>query len=162
MSAGQGRTKKPTALKKLNGTFKKERENPNEPNLGIAYPDKPEWLGFDPLSSQLFDQVSAYLVAMRVSTSVDGLAISLLSDQVAFYLRLRKQILEEGEIIKSYNSGGETVSKAHPAIVPMNQSFTNITRLMREYGLTASSRSNISAHTESSDMSSFEDFLKVN
>ncbi len=162
MSSGRGRPRKPTELKKLTGTFRNDRAFPNEPKLGVSFPDKPEWLDADPLSSELFDQVSKYMVDMRVSTSVDGLAISLLADQVALYLRLRKQLLEEGEMIHTPNSAGEIIMKAHPAIVPMNQSFVNITRLMREYGLTASSRSNLATKDEPSDISSFEDFLKVN
>ena len=147
MTSGRGRPRKPTAIKKLTGTFRNDRAYPNEPQLGVSFPDKPEWLDADPLSSELFDQVSKYMVDMRVSASVDGLAISLLSDQVALYLRLRKNILDEGEMIRSPNSAGEMILKAHPAIVPMNQSFVNISRLMREYGLTASFRSGCAVPT---------------
>jgi phage terminase small subunit len=102
------------------------------------------------------------MVDMSVSTSVDGLAISMLADQVALYLRLRGTLLEDGEMIESPNSAGEMIMKAHPAIVPMNQSFVNITRLMREYGLTASSRSSLATRDQPSDINSFEDFLKAN
>ena len=162
MSSGRGRPRKPTAIKKLTGTFRNDRAYPGEPQLGVCFPDKPEWLDSDPLSSQLFDQVSKYMVEMSVSTSVDGLAISMLADQVALYLRLRGTLLEDGEMIESPNSAGEMIMKAPPAIVPMNQSFVNITRLMREYGLTASSRSSLATRDQPSDINSFEDFLKAN
>jgi len=162
MTSGRGRPRKPTQIKKLSGTFRNSRDNPNEPQLGVSMPDKPTWLESDVLSSQLFDQVAKYMVDMGVSTSVDGLALSLLADQVAIYLRLREQVLKQGEMIESPNSAGEMILKAHPAIVPMNQSFVNITRLMREYGLTASSRSNLSTKDNTTDVNSFEDFLKVN
>jgi P27 family predicted phage terminase small subunit len=160
MSSGKGRPRKPTAIKKLTVTFRNDRAYPEEPHLGVCFPDKPEWLDSDPLSSQLFDQVSKYMVDMSVSTSVDGLALSMLADQVALYLRLRGKLLEDGEMIHSPNSAGEMIMKAHPSIAPMNQSFVNITRLMREYGLTASSRSSLATRDQPSDINSFEDFLK--
>ena len=161
-TSGKGRPKKPTALKKIQGTFRNDRHNKNEPKLSVEFPDKPVWLDGDYLASQLFDQVSKYMVEMRVSTSVDGLAISLLADQVALYLRLRKQILEEDEMIDQPNSSGDIVKKAHPALVPMNQAYVAITRLLREYGLTASSRTNLVTKEPRSEISKFEDFLKVN
>ena len=88
MSSGKGRPRKPTKLKELNGTLRPDRTNPNEPKLPVSLPDRPSWLDEDPLAAQLFDQVTKYMVDMNVGTHVDGLALSMLSDQVAMYLRL--------------------------------------------------------------------------
>ena len=100
------------------------------------------------------------MVEMNVGTRVDGLALSLLSDQVAMYLRLRRTILDEGELINTQNINGDPVIKPHPAISPLNQAFTNINRLLREYGLTASSRSHLNARADvDSPINTFEDFL---
>lgn len=158
MSSAAGRPRKPTAIKALNGTLRPDRTNPNEPKLDVCLPDRPSWLDEDPLSAQLFDQVTSYMKDMGVGTRVDGLALSLLSDQVALYLRLRKTILNEGELITTQNTNGDPVIKPHPAITPLNQAFANINRLLREYGLTASSRSNLNARTEE-PVNTFEDFL---
>jgi phage terminase small subunit len=66
--------------------------------------------------------------------------------------------LKEGQLITTQNINGDPVIKAHPAIGPLNQAFANINRLLREYGLTASSRSNLNARTEE-PANTFEDFL---
>ncbi len=160
MSSGKGRPRKPTKLKELNGTLRPDRTNPKEPQLAVSIPDRPSWLDEDPLAAQLFDQVSRYMVDMKVGTQVDGLALSMLSDQVAMYLRLRRTILDEGELINTQNINGDPVIKPHPAIGPLNQAFTNINRLLREYGLTASSRSHLNAKADvNSPINTFEDFL---
>jgi len=160
MSSAAGRPKKPTAIKKLEGTYRSDRAYDNEPDLPVSLPDRPSWLDEDPLASQLFDQVTKYMVTMQVGTSVDGLALSMLSDQVAMYLRLRKTVLEEGEIITTLNTAGIEVMKPHPALAPLNQAFANCQRLLREYGLTASSRANLNARVDDgSQINTFEDFL---
>ena len=160
MSSGRGRPRKPTALKALNGTLRTDRLNPNEPELPVSLPDRPSWIDEDPLAAQLFDQVTRYMTEMKVGTKVDGLALSMLADQVAMYLRLRRTILDEGELIQTQNINGDPVIKPHPAIGPLNQAFTNINRLLREYGLTASSRSHLNARGDvESPINTFEDFL---
>jgi len=160
MSSGAGRPRKPTQLKALNGTLRPDRANPSEPQLPVGLPDRPSWLDEDPLAAQLFDQVTKYMVDMQVGTHVDGLALSMLSDQVAMYLRLRRTILDEGELINTQNINGDPVIKPHPAIGPLNQAFTNINKLLREYGLTASSRSHLHAKADvNSPINTFEDFL---
>lgn len=160
MSSAAGQPRKPTALKKLEGTYRKDRAVGNEPDLKVELPDRPHWLDEDPLAAQLFEQVTKYMVAMQIGTSVDGLALSMLSDQVAMYLRLRRTILEEGELITTVNTNGDQVIKPHPALGPLNQAFTNCQRLLREYGLTASSRAGVNARADAgAPINTFEDFL---
>lgn len=160
MSSAAGRPKTPSALKKLTGTYRKDRAVGNEPDLKVELPDRPHWLDEDPLAAQLFEQVTKYMVDMQIGTSVDGLALSMLSDQVAMYLRLRRTILEEGELITTVNTNGDQVIKPHPALGPLNQAFTNCQRLLREYGLTASSRAGVNARADvGAPINTFEDFL---
>lgn len=160
MSGGRGRPRKPTALKELQGTLRSDRVNTNEPKMPVSLPDRPEWIDDDLLTAQLFDQITKYMALMQVSTQVDGIALSMLADQLALYLRLRRTLLEEGELITAVNVNGDPVIKPHPAISPFNQAYANITRMLREYGLTASSRSNINARTDGeTSINTFEDFL---
>ena len=158
MTSAAGRPKVPTAMKKLTGTYRSDR-HATEPELPVSLPDRPSWVDEDPLAAQLFDQVTKYMLTMQVSSSVDGLALSMLADQVAMYLRLRRIVLKEGELITAVNSSGNTVVKPHPALNPLNQAFANCQRLLREYGLTASSRANLNAADETVSINTFEDFL---
>ena len=155
-----GRPKKPTALKELTGTLEKSRTNPNEPRPDVAIPDMPVWIADDPMTSSLYDQVTQYVVDMRVGTRADGVALALLADQLALYLELRQQVREEGAVIEVEGSQGQTKKMPHPALPAMQTAFGSVHKMLREYGLTAASRSSVDAQPEK-EINSFDDFMKM-
>jgi len=155
-----GRPKKPTALKELTGTLEKSRTNPNEPRPDVAVPDMPVWITDDPITSSLYEQVTQYVVDMRVGTRADGVALALLADQLAMYLELRQQVRDEGAVIEVEGSQGQIKKQPNPALQPMNSAFANIHKMLREYGLTAASRSAVDAQPEK-ELNSFDDFMKM-
>ena len=152
-----GRPRKPTHLHQLEGTGRKERLNALEPAPRKGLPDRPQWVDEDPVTSQLFNAASQYINNMGVATEVDGIAIGLLADQLALYIELRAAIRREGSIIETEGSKGQIKTQAHPAIPQLNQTLGAIHKLLREYGLTAASRANVSRQEDSGD--DFEDFL---
>lgn len=154
------RPKKPTALKELTGRVQPCRMNPNEPRPTVRMPDRPVWISDDPVVSSLYDQVAEYTHNMRVSTEVDGLALSLLADQLAIYIDLRRQIKDEGAIIEIEGSQGQTKKVQHPAMPALSTTMNNIHKMLREYGLTAASRSSVST-LEEKEVSSFDDFMNL-
>ena len=95
---------------------------------------------------------------MSIHTQVDGVALSLLADQLATYLRLRQVVLNDGEVIEQLSNVGNPVKKVHPALPQMQACFASVLRMLREYGLTASSRVNVSASSET-ELNTFEDFI---
>jgi len=152
-----GRKHKPEALKKLEGTFRKERAR-NSVTLPAGIPEKPAWTTHDPIASALYDQVAGYCYSMGVGTGVDAIGFALLSDQLSIYLRLRALVASEGLIIKSEGSQGQATQKPHPALAQMNTSYSNIVKLMGEYGLTAAARVKVDA-TKPIEVDSFDSFL---
>lgn len=155
-----GRPAKPTALKQLEGTTRKDRLNPNEPTPPVGIPDMPTWLNDDPTASALYAQVSEYIVNMQVGTHADGVGIAMLADQLALYLELREQVRREGAVLELEGSTGQTKKVPHPALAPLNTAFGNVHKMLREYGLTAASRSAVNAQTEK-DIGSFDDFMNM-
>ena len=156
-----GRPRKPTALHELHGTGQPSRMNQLEPVLAARMPDKPGWIEEDPLASALFNQVSQYVHNMGVATEVDGLGLALMADQLSIYIEMRKKIREEGTIITVMGSQGQEVTKAHPCLPQMSTTLGSIHKLMREYGLTPSSRGNVSVVDNASPVDSLEDFLAL-
>ena len=152
-----GRPMLPTALHKLRGTYRPDM-NPNEPDLPVRLPDRPVWVDDDPRTAALFDEITRYVERMAVSSEVDGIAISLLADQLAIYLELREMIREEGLIVDHHGSQGQVTRRAHPALVQLTTVLTQIHKFLREYGLTAASRRNVSASSDE-QIDSFEDFM---
>ena len=153
-----GRPRKPTAMHQLEGTYREYRGNPNEPQLPAQIPDAPAWIDDDPTTKALFDQVTHYIVDMNVGTRVDGVALSLLADQIALYIELRQAVRKEGVLQVSTGSRGQEITKPHAALGALNNALSNIHKLLREYGLTAASRANVSANSEAS-VDAFEDFI---
>ena len=155
---GPGRPKKPTALKELHGTARPDRLNPREPVLPGRLPDRPPWVDDDPMTGDLFNQVTKYVDAMRVSTEVDGIALSLLADQLATYLTLRERVHTDGPTVTVSTKDSSQI-RVNPALREMGTVFNNILKLLREYGLTAASRANVSALAEETG-TTFEEFLQ--
>lgn len=154
------RVKKPTALKELTGYVQPCRSNPNEPRPTVCMPDRPVWIAEDKTTCVLYDQVAEYVYNMRVATEVDGLALSLLADQLTLYIEMRQQVREEGAIIEIEGSQGQIKKVQHPALPALTTAMGNIHKMLREYGLTAASRSNVSA-LEEKEVNSFDDFMNL-
>lgn len=155
-----GRPKKPTAMKELSGTAQPCRMNPNEPRPEVGLPDVPFWVGDDPLTQGLFDQVSKYVADMQVGTVADGVGLAMLADQLALYLELRQQVREEGAVMEVEGANGQTRKIPHPALPAMQAAFGSVYKMLREYGLTAASRSNVDAQLEK-EVNTFDDFMNM-
>lgn len=153
-----GRPRKPTALHELQGTKRPDRHSALEPQPQKGLPDRPQWVDADPVTAELFDAATQYIDDMKISTKVDGIAIGLLADQLGLYIQLRDAIREDGTIIEVEGSKGQTKRIANPAIPQLNQTLGNIHKLLREYGLTAASRGNVSVNEEK-PVDSFDAFL---
>lgn len=154
-----GRKRKTVAQKKLEGTFRKDRHPENLVELPVELPTKPDWTTHDPIANALYDQIATHVHSMNVATEVDAIALSLLSDQLSIYLKLRAEILSDGVTVEVEMTGGVTQKRAHPALASMNSVYNGIVKMMTEYGLTAASRSKVGAN-EPIEVNSFEDFLK--
>lgn len=154
-----GRKRKPVALKKLEGTFRKDRAPQNGVEMPVVLAAKPDWADHDVIASSLYDEVSTHVHSMGISSEVDGIAIALLSDQLALYLKLRASVLTDGPIVETVSSTGATIQKPHAALGPMNVAYTAIVKMMSEYGLTAAARAKVGANNPVV-VDSFEDFLK--
>jgi len=154
-----GRKRKPVALKKLEGTFRKDRAPQNGVEMPVVLAAKPDWADHDVIASALYDEVSTHVHSMGISSEVDGIAIALLADQLSLYLKLRAAVLTDGPIVETVSSTGATINKPHQALAPMNVCYGAIVKMMSEYGLTAASRAKVGANTPVV-VDSFEDFLK--
>lgn len=155
-----GRKRKPVALKKLEGTFRKDRHAENVVDLPVSAPPKPEWAEHDMIASQLYDQVVGHISRMGVGSEVDGIAVAMLADQLSQYLKLRAMVLADGLIVETVGSTGNTIQKPHAALSQMNTTYTNIVKMMSEFGLTPASRAKVGANAPVT-VDSFESFLKT-
>lgn len=152
-----GRKRKPEALKRLEGTYRKDRAG-DSLEMPAGMPVKPDWADTDPIASELYNQVASTCYSMGVGTEVDSMGFALLADQLAMYLRLRALVSADGLVIETEGSQGQITQKPHPALAQMNTAYTNIVKMMTEYGLTAAARTKVDA-SKPIEVDSFDSFL---
>ena len=155
-----GRPRKPTALHELQGTGQASRMNELEPVLAVRLPDKPSWIDSNPEALSLYNEVTMYVHRMGVATEVDGMGLSLLAHQMSIYIEMAHKVHEEGPIVTTVGSNGQDRTTAHPCLPQMSTALGSIFKIMREYGLTPSSRANVSTVKGDEPVDAMSDFLQ--
>lgn len=157
-----GRPKKPTGLKELQGTDRADRSNPNEPKLAIVLPPRPSFLDDDPQAQEIFDIVATTLKNMQVATEADSLAIATTADLLSTYMDIRRELrahkAKTGGFTVTNETKYGTIIKAHPLLGAQSTAFSNIFKMLGQFGMTPASRPNVHAVLES-DEDSLEAFL---
>lgn len=133
----------PTELKKQRGTLRKDRMNENEPKLPSVIPPIPTWLSED--GQKAFSELSTLLHDMSVLTQADELALTLLCDAYSEYKRAKEIVNELGATMEVTSREGNTKSVIRPEVQIANQSFVRVFQLLKEFGLTPSSRAKVNA-----------------
>lgn len=133
----------PTELKKQRGTLRKDRMNENEPKLPSVIPPIPTWLSED--GQKAFSELSTLLHDMSVLTQADELALTLLCDAYSEYKRAKEVVNELGATMEVTSREGNTKSVIRPEVQIANQSFVRVFQLLKEFGLTPSSRAKVNA-----------------
>ncbi len=133
----------PTELKKQRGTLRKDRLNENEPKLPSVIPPIPTWLSED--GQKAFSELSNLLHDMSVLTQADELALTLLCDAYSEYKRAKEVVNELGATMEVTSREGNTKSVIRPEVQIANQSFVRVFQLLKEFGLTPSSRAKVNA-----------------
>jgi len=130
----------PTAELERRGTLKKSRRA-DEPEVAAGVPPKPDGLGEH--GAALWDELAEPLAAAGVLTPLDGKALQLACRDWEEYHEHLTTLDEEGRILES-----KTGSKyQHPAEGMKNRALDRLRRWLIEFGLTPSSRSNVTATT---------------
>lgn len=133
----------PTEIKKQRGTLRADRVNPNEPKLTPSKPPIPSWLSDD--GKGAFVELSNLLFDMSVLTEADTLSLTLLCDAYSEYKKAKEIINELGATMQVTSREGNTKSVVRPEVQIANQSFVRVFQLLKEFGLTPSSRAKVNA-----------------
>lgn len=168
-----GRKPKPDEIKVLTGTFRADRTNPDKPKLALEIPMPPDWLS--ERAKEAYSELAGVLHNMKVITSSDRTALSLLCESYATYRECyefikvhgrtyrtgtpvaKKDI--EGDIIGYDLAEGTIMYRAYPEVAIMNEAWKQCRSLLAEFGLTPSSRNKVSAIGEKEE-DPFTAFLK--
>jgi len=147
---------KPSALKLIQGTQRKDRSQPNEPKPAIARPKCPAHLS--PKAKTAWKSLVAHLEGMGIISQPDGMALEQLCAAYAEWRDLIKDVEKVGYTYTATGAGGEPLIKANPAVAMASDAQKRIRGLLQEFGLTPSSRTKVNAETpQQSDP--LEDYL---
>lgn len=133
----------PTEIKKQRGTLRQDRVNPNEPKLPSVIPPTPVWLSED--GQKTFLELGVVLHDMSVLTNADALALELLCDSYSEYKAAKQVINELGATDVQVTREGNAKTVIRPEVQIANQSFVRVFQLLKEFGLTPSSRAKVNS-----------------
>jgi len=136
-------TRLPSELKKQRGTYRKDRENANEPNLPSVDLPIPNWLNED--GKKVFMELSCLLHDMSVLTQADSIALEMLCDAYSEYKIAKEVVNSLGATMEIVSREGNVKSIIRPEVQIANQAFVRVFQLLKEFGLTPSSRAKVNA-----------------
>lgn len=142
-----GRPRKPTELKKLQGTAQPCRLNPDEPTPEIGMPDVPKGLAGDAL--EIYAELGGALQRMRVLTTEDGRALEGAARAIADRQEAQAKVDELGVLLieeqadKEGNVYGHKY-KANPAVAARNDADRRLLNWLSQLGMTPATRSKVS------------------
>jgi P27 family predicted phage terminase small subunit len=130
--------KKPTALKKIDGTFRRDRANHREP-----IPERAESLDppvqLDEYARAFWNYHVGKLSKLNLLTELDVYALTLAAEWWSIHQRAMKGL--ESELVHVTDANGEC---CRPELTAAKQALTNLQALMTRFGMDPVSRSKIS------------------
>jgi P27 family predicted phage terminase small subunit len=139
----------PTALKKAKGTYRKDREVKNEPELPIERPAPAFQL--PGVGERAFIAFSNVLYEMRVLTAGDSVALTLMADVLSEYIEARRFLNTHGTTYQAKTTAGDVVEKPYPQVAIASDAFKRLTAILQQFGMTPASRGKVNATTEGID-----------
>lgn len=134
-----GRKKKPTNLKILQGTFRADRANKNEPMPDPCIPEAPDHLSKDALIE--WGRITNELKKLGLITNVDMVALSIYCQTWGRVIKYEKIVNEKGELYKTSNGN----IQLSPAMWVLNKAIEQSHKFLSEFGLSPASRAKVTA-----------------
>ena len=134
-----GRKPKPTRMKFVQGTFRKDRANLNEPKPRSQLPPCPDFL--EGRARQEYFRIGRKLERIGVLTEIDDLALIGLCQSWAEYLDATEQARKTGMLVKAPSG----YPMLNPYVMLANQALKRVKSFLTEFGMTPSSRTRIHA-----------------
>ena len=134
----RGRKPTPTHLKLLQGTFRPDRAQSNEPQPAAELPPAPDYL--NAVASREWDRLAPQLYAAGLLTSFDLMALEALCKAYARWRKAEEQVDVEGEVIQSPRG-----PVRNPWVLIQSKAYEQMTKMLIEFGFTPSARSRVTA-----------------
>ncbi|QGQ21207.1 phage terminase small subunit P27 family [Gimesia benthica] len=142
-----GRHRKPIEQHKRQGTYQPCRHQGPEPDP--TKPVKPDDL--TGAAGDMWDALAPVLESMGVYCEADSVALRLLCESYGLYIESCDKIRREGFLITLTDNKGNQRRVEHPAAKHRSRHFKETLDLMRQFGLTPSSRTGLNIRKPDDD-----------
>ena len=145
----------PSNIKRLRGTEKPCRANPNEP----TYPELNERpTGLSDEAARHWERIVPMLNEAGILVTVDEIALRLYCETYVTWVAAAKLVSEQGPTWVNVDTKGNEKTVVNPNLVAMNQCFQSLKILLSEFGMTPSSRTKIIGNGKKPDVGDFDNF----
>ena len=134
-----GRPRKPTAVKKANGTYRPSRAAKNEVTFPVTRLTAPPWL--DGRATEEWDRIVPLLDTVRILTDPDLMALANYCSTVSVAINATIAYQREG-LMKPIVKGAK-MARVNPMIKVAQEARAQCLRFAIEFGLTPAARSRI-------------------
>lgn len=143
MAGKRGPRPQPTALKKARGNPGKRKLNDEEPKFAAMLPPCPSHLKGD--AREAWERFAKQLTECGVVTMADATALEMLCSSIGLYLDAQAKVQEFGPVWLEKGESKIPKFAYSPHWSVMNREWKKIVSLLREFGMTPSSRSSVKA-----------------
>ncbi len=134
-------SKKPTRLKVIQGTDRKDRSVENEPMPDPEIPDPPDHL--NAIAQEEYRRISLKLFNLGLLTGIDGVALAAYCEAYSVWVEACKKRNELGDNwMTEQTLNGNTIQR--PLVGIINQSRKAMKEFLIEFGMTPASRTKVS------------------
>lgn len=152
-----GRPKKPTALKKVDGTFRKDRDGKaTEVQHITSTVEVPKSLT-DDKAREMWGYLVNRFTESRMLTELDLPLLELMCIEWQRYLKYESAIELQGEVITYLNTSENEVTKINPYMSLRDKALTRFTELAYRFGMTPSDRSKVTQIGKEETSDGFDD-----
>ena len=137
---------KPTALRIVEGNPGKRAINKQEPKPPPGIPKCPSHI--PSVAKSLWRELAPLLANMGVLTEADRRALELVCSTYAEYRHADDDVKVNGITYQTTSTTGDTVIKANPAVAMRSDAAKRYLALIKEFGLTPSSRAGVKVETK--------------
>lgn len=119
---------------------------------------RPKWLKHDKIAQREWRKIVPELKRLGLLTNIDTTALAMYCEAVSEYVQAVEKIKENGPVVEYTNTKGETNMVENPAIQVKKKNYQVIKDMLKEFGLTPSSRASLAIKAEGDDKKSDNEF----
>jgi P27 family predicted phage terminase small subunit len=152
----KGRKPKPSNLKIIQGTARKDRMNKREPNVKTKIPNFPNGL---PKEAKVeWDRISKELFDLGVLTEIDRAPLVAYCVVWARWIAAERKIKKEGLVVSVTDSQGQKQKRQNPYLKIADSNLAILKTFAVEFGLTPSSRTRVEVKNNENEPNPFSKF----